>query len=296
MDQSRRALFHSRWLPWALVLPQLLCIFVFFYWPTGEAFYWAFTLEQPWGGGNAWVGWQNFANVFQDRAYWNSVLASIVYAFATTALAVLISLVLAMFVDRELKGTRGYRLALIWPYAIAAPAVGVIFRFVFDARSGLFSWLNTLSPGLWNPGLNGTHAMLMLIIAGAWQLVSYNFVFLLAGLQSIPRSLIEAAANDGAGPLRRMIDLQLPLLTPTLFFLVVINLTDSFTNSFALVDVMTAGGPARATEIMVYRIYSDGFKGLDYSGAAAQSIVLMLLVMVLTFVQFRVIERRMHYR
>ncbi|MFC0409838.1 ABC transporter permease subunit [Roseomonas elaeocarpi] len=296
MSNTRRALFRSRWLPWALALPQLLVIFVFFYWPTGEAFYWAFTLEQPWGGGNAWVGWENFRNVFADTNYWNSVAASILYAAATTALAIAASLVLAMFVDRELKGSRGYCLALIWPYAIAAPAIGIIFRFVFDARSGVFSFLNAVSPGLWNPGLNGAQAMTMLVIAGAWQLVSYNFVFLLAGLQSIPRGLVEASAMDGAGPVRRMRDLQIPLLTPTLFFLVIINLTDSFTNSFALVDTMTAGGPAHATEIMVYRIYADGFKGLDYSGAAAQSIVLMLLVVALTFVQFRFVERRLHYK
>jgi sn-glycerol 3-phosphate transport system permease protein len=296
MSNNRRALFRSSWLPWALVLPQLLIIFVFFYWPTGEALYWAFTLEQPWGGGNAWVGLQNFVGVFTDPNYWHSVRISVVYAVATTLLAIGVSLLLAMFVDRELKFTKGYRLALIWPYAIAAPAVGVIFRFVFDPRSGIFSFLNQAVPGLWDPALNGNHAMVMLVLAGAWQIVSYNFVFLLAGLQSIPRGLVEASAMDGAGPLRRMRDLQIPLLTPTLFFLVIINLTDSFTHSFALVDVMTAGGPARATDLMVYKIYSDGFKGLDYSGAAAQSIVLMLLVVVLTFIQFRFVERRLHYK
>ncbi|MBO1078447.1 carbohydrate ABC transporter permease [Roseomonas haemaphysalidis] len=296
MSHSRRALFRSPWLPWALVAPQLLIIFVFFYWPTGEALYWAFTLEQPWGGGNDWVGLQNFAAVFTDPNYWHSVRISVVYAVATTILAIGISLLLAMFVDRELTYTRGYRLALIWPYAIAAPAVGIVFRFVFDPRSGVFAVLNQASPGLWNPVLNGNHAMVMLVLAGAWQLVSYNFVFLLAGLQSIPRGLVEAAAMDGAGPLRRMRDLQAPLLAPTLFFLVIINLTDSFTHSFALVDVMTAGGPARSTDLMVYKIYADGFKGLDYSGAAAQSIVLMLLVVALTFIQFRFVERRLHYK
>lgn len=296
MSQARRALFRSSWLPWALVAPQLLIIFVFFYWPTGEALYWAFTLEQPWGGGNAWVGLQNFAGVFGDPAYWRSVRISIFYAVATTILAIGVSALLAMFVDRELRFTRGYRLAMIWPYAIAAPAIGVIFRFVFDPRSGVFSFLNGIAPGMWDPALNPNHAMAMLVLAGAWQLVSYNFVFLLAGLQSIPRSLVEAAAMDGAGPMRRMRDLQIPLLAPTLFFLVIINLTDSFTHSFALVDVMTAGGPARGTDLMVYKIYSDGFKGLDYSGAAAQSIILMMLVILLTFIQFRFVERKLHYK
>ncbi|MFZ6763618.1 carbohydrate ABC transporter permease [Pseudoroseomonas sp. WGS1072] len=293
---QRRATFRSPWLPWMLVLPQLLIIFVFFYWPTGEAFQWAFTLEQPWGGGREWVGWQNFAEVFSSQHYWSSVRVSILYAVATSALAIGIGLLLALFVDREVAGSRGWRLALIWPYAIAAPAIGMIFRFVFDARAGVFSLFNAMMPGLWDPSLNGTHALLMLILAGAWQLVAYNFVFFLAGLQSIPRGLNEAAAMDGAGPLRRMRDIQMPLLAPTFFFLVIINLTDSFTNSFGLVDIMTAGGPARATDLMVYKIYSDGFKGLDYSGAAAQSIVLMGLVVALTFIQFRFVERKMHYR
>ena len=293
---ERRATFRSPLLPWLLVLPQLLIIFVFFYWPTGEAFHWAFTLEQPWGGGRQWVGWQNFQEIFGSAAYWSSVRVSLVYAFGTSAVAILIALLLALFIDREVRGSRGWRVALIWPYAIAAPAIGMIFRFVFDPRAGVFSALNAVWPSAWDPALNGTHAMLMLILAGAWQLVAYNFVFFLAGLQSIPRPLIEAAAMDGAGPLRRMRDIQVPLLAPTFFFLVVINLTDSFTNSFGLVDIMTAGGPARATEIMVYKIYADGFKGLDYSGAAAQSIVLMGLVILLTVIQFRFVERKMHYR
>ncbi|MXP62204.1 ABC transporter permease subunit [Roseomonas sp. M0104] len=293
---ERRATFRSPLLPWLLVLPQLLIIFVFFYWPTGEAFHWAFTLEQPWGGGRQWVGWQNFQEIFSSSAYWSSVRVSLFYAFGTSAVAIFIALLLALFIDREVRGSRGWGVALIWPYAIAAPAIGMIFRFVFDPRAGVFSALNALWPGAWNPALNGAHAMLMLILAGAWQLVAYNFVFFLAGLQSIPRSLTEAAAMDGAGPMRRMRDLQVPLLAPTFFFLVVINLTDSFTNSFGLVDIMTAGGPARATEIMVYKIYADGFKGLDYSGAAAQSIVLMGLVILLTVIQFRFVERKMHYR
>ncbi|MFC4167904.1 carbohydrate ABC transporter permease [Teichococcus aestuarii] len=296
MSNTRRALFRSTWLPWALVLPQLLIIFVFFYWPTGEALYWAFTLEQPWGGGNAWVGWQNFVSVFSSAGYWHSVRISILYAVATTVLAIGVALLLALFVDREVKGSRGYRLAAIWPYAIAAPAIGIVFRFVFDPRSGVFAFLNQAMPGAWDPTLNGNHAMTMLVLAGAWQLVSYNFVFLLAGLQSVPRALVEASAMDGAGPLRRMWDLQVPLLAPTLFFLAIINMTDSFTHSFALVDVMTSGGPARSTDLMVYKIYSDGFKGLDYSGAAAQSIVLMLLVVGMTFLQFRFVERKLHYK
>ncbi|MFN0114210.1 MAG: ABC transporter permease subunit [Paracoccaceae bacterium] len=186
-------------------------------------------------------------------------------------------------------------MAIIWPYAVAAPAVGLSFQFVLNPGTGILAYLNTAIPGFWDPSSSGTQAVISIILAGAWKQAAYSFVFFLAALQSTPRSLIEAAAMDGARPLRRVIDLQLPLLTPTLFFLLVINLTDSFTDSFGIVDTLTGGGPFRATELMVYRIYADGFRGFDYSGAAAQSIVLMMLVMGLTFVQFRYVERRVHY-
>ena len=205
------------------------------------------------------------------------------------------ALTLALFVDRQLAGYRTYRVGMIWPYAVAAPAVGLAFQFVFNPGAGIFSYINTMAPGLWDPSRFPWQAVASIIIAGAWKQVAYSFVFFLAALQSIPRSLTEAAAMDGARPLRRMLDLQLPLLTPTIFFLIVINITDSFTDSFGIVDTLTGGGPFRATDLMVYKIYADGFRGFDYSGAAAQSIILMLLVMVLTFVQFRYVERRVHY-
>lgn len=291
----RRAHFKTSWIVAALLAPQLLVIFVFFYWPSAQALYWAFTLEQPWGGGNKWVGFDNFHNVLSDPYYWSSVRVSVIFALATTALAMGMALTLALFVDRQLAGYRAFRVALIWPYAVAAPAVGLAFQFVFNPGAGIFSYINTISPGLWDPSRFPAQAVLSIIIAGAWKQVAYSFVFFLAALQSIPRSLTEAAAMDGARPLRRMIDLQLPLLTPTIFFLIVINITDSFTDSFGIVDTLTGGGPFRATDLMVYKIYSDGFRGFDYSGAAAQSIILMLLVMALTFVQFRYVERRVHY-
>jgi sn-glycerol 3-phosphate transport system permease protein len=291
----RRAYFKFSWVAIALVAPQLLIIFVFFYWPSMQALYWAFTLEQPWGGGNTWVGFENFSKVLSDPYYWASVRVSVVYAVATTALAMTMALILAVFADRQLAGYRVHRVALIWPYAVAAPAVGLAFRFVFNANAGILSYLNTIAPDLWDPSQSAWQAVLTIVIAGAWKQVAYSFIFFLAALQSIPRSLTEAAAMDGARPLRRIFDLQLPLLTPTLFFLLVINITDSFTDSFGIVDTLTGGGPFRATDLMVYKIYSDGFRGFDYSGAAAQSIVLMILVMALTFVQFRWIERRVHY-
>lgn len=291
----RRAYFKNNWIAALVVAPQLLIIFVFFYWPASQALYWAFTLEQPWGGGNEWVGFENFTFLLADDRYWQSVRVSVIYALATTALAMGMALILALFADRQLRGYKSFRIGLIWPYAVAAPAIGLAFRFIFNPSAGVASYFNYAFPDLWNPVMNGSHAMTMVIIAGAWKQVSYSFIFFLAGLQAIPRSLTEAAAMDGARPMRRMMDIQLPLLTPTFFFLLVINITDSFTDSFGIVDTMTSGGPARATNLMVYKIYEDGFRGLDYSGAAAQSIILMILVISLTFIQFRYIERRVHY-
>ncbi len=291
----RRAYFKTSWIAFALLAPQLLIIFVFFYWPSAQALYWAFTLEQPWGGGNTWVGFENFAKVLSDPYYWSSVRVSVIYALATTVLAMAMALTLAVFVDRQLSGYSAYRVAFIWPYAVAAPAVGLAFQFVFNPGAGIFSYINAVSPGMWNPSQYPSQAILSIVIAGAWKQVAYSFIFFLAALQSIPRSLTEAAAMDGARPLRRVLDLQLPLLTPTFFFLLVINITDSFTDSFGIVDTLTGGGPFRATDLLVYKIYADGFRGFDYSGAAAQSIILMCLVMALTFVQFRYVERRVHY-
>jgi sn-glycerol 3-phosphate transport system permease protein len=293
---DKRAIFANRGLGWALILPQLVLVFTFFYWPAGEALFWAFTLQRPWGGGNEWVGLANFAAVLGDPVYWGSVVRSLVFALASTAIAMGLALLLALLADRELRGHRVYRAVLVWPYAIAAPALGLAFRFILAPDAGLLSGVNRIWPGLWDPTINGTDAMIAVIVAFAWKYVGYNFVFLLSALQAIPRSLVEAAALDGAGVVRRMRDIQVPLLTPTLFFILVLNITDSFQDSFGIVDIMTGGGPARATELMVYKIYFDGFKGLDYSGAAAQSIVLMLIVIGLTFVQFRFIERRVHYK
>jgi sn-glycerol 3-phosphate transport system permease protein len=292
---EKRVTFSNHWIAAALIAPQLLLIFVFFYWPSGEALYWAFTLERPFGGGNEWVGSYNFDMVFSDPKYWSSVRISIIFALASTTLSLTVAILLALFVDRRLPGHRVFKFTYFLPYALAAPAVGLAFRFIFSPDAGLVSALNQFFPGIWNPALNGYDAFLLIVMAQAWSMVCYNFIFFLAGLQSIPRTVNEAGAMDGAGVLRRMWDIQLPLVTPTLFFLIVINITDSFVNSFGIVDITTAGGPARATDLMVYKIYSDGFQGKDYSLAAAQSIVLMGLIVALTFIQFRFIERRVHY-
>ena len=292
---QKRAVFHNKWLGIAFIVPQLLLIFTFFYWPAGQAVFWAFTLQQPWGGGNEWVGLSNFIAILTDPVYWNSIVRSLVFAFLSTGFSMLAALVMALLVDRELAGHRLYRSVLVWPYAIAAPALGLAFRFMLAPGAGLISFVNHLWPGIWDPTINGYDAMVAVIIAFSWKYIGYNFIFMLAALQAIPRSLTEAGAMDGARAVRRMWDIQIPLLTPTLFFLLVLNITDSFQDSFGIIDIMTSGEPNRATELMVYKIYFDGFKGLDYSGAAAQSIILMLLVVGLTVVQFRFLERRVHY-
>ncbi|MBN9365179.1 MULTISPECIES: ABC transporter permease subunit [unclassified Devosia] len=292
---ERRAVYRNKVLPWLLIGPQLLLVLVFFYWPTSQALYWAFTLEQPWGGGNLWAGLDNFLYIFRDDRYWGTVLRSGFYALAATGLSMLVALTLASFVDRALKGTKLFQSVFIWPYAIAAPAAGVAFRFIFSPEAGLVGAINDIWPGVWDPATNGIHALAMVIVCHAWLGIGYNFVFFLAALQMIPRSINEAGAMDGARPFRRMLDLQLPLIAPTAFFLLIMNIISSFTDSFGLIDTMTEGGPIGQTEVMVYKIYVDGFKGLDYSGAAAQSIILMLLVIGLTFIQFKWVERRVHY-
>lgn len=292
---DRNAYYRNRLLPWLLLAPQLLLVLVFFYWPTSQALFWAFTLEQPWGGGNTWVGLQNFLAIFRDNTYWSVVLRSALYALVTTGLSMVVALVLASFVDRSLKGTKFFQSIYVWPYAIAAPAAGVAFRFIFAPESGLVGSINQIWPDIWNPATNSGQALLMVMICHAWLGIGYNFIFFLAALQMIPRSIVEAGAMDGARPFRRMLDLQLPLIAPTAFFLLIMNIISSFTDSFGLIDTMTEGGPFGQTEVMVYKIYFDGFKTLDYSGAAAQSIVLMLIVIGLTFIQFKWVERRVHY-
>lgn len=292
---EKRVTFSSWTIGTLFAVPQLLLIFTFFYWPAGQAVYWSLTLQQPWGGGNIWVGLDNFRSILANADYWNSITASLVFAGISTGLAMFIALVLAALTDRQLAGSRLYRVVLIWPYGIAAPALALAFRFILAPEAGFLSVINRMWPGIWDPGLDGADAMASIIVAFSWKYVGYNFIFFMAAFQAIPRSLIEAAAMDGSGVIRRFWDIQFPLITPTIFFLLVINITESFQDSFGIVDIMTSGGPANATNLMVYKIYSDGFKGLDYSGAAAQSIILMLLIIVLTIFQFRFIERRVHY-
>jgi sn-glycerol 3-phosphate transport system permease protein len=271
---EKRTTFNRWTIGVLFAVPQLLLIFTFFYWPAGQAVWWSLTLQQPWGGGNTWVGLDNFRSILSSPDYWNSIIRSTVFAALSTGISMTIGLVLAALTDRQLRGSKFYRVVLVWPYGIAAPSLGLAFRFILAPEAGIMAMLNQWWPGIWDPGLNGAEAMGAVIAAFSWKYIGYNFIFFLAAFQSIPRSLIEAASMDGSGVLRRFKDIQFPLVTPTIFFLLVINITESFQDSFGIVDIMTSGGPANSTNLMVYKIYFDGFRGLDYSGAAAQSIIL----------------------
>ena len=291
-----RSIFASSWLPYLLVLPQILIVFVFFYWPTLRGLWWSFTLEQPFGGGSIFVGLQNFKALFANPEYHQSIRVTGIFVGVCTALALAIGLVLAFFADRGLRGTKLFRPLLIWPYAVAAPAAAIAFQFILHPTVGYAASLNAMAGWrIWNPDLDSFDALVMIIICAVWKSVPYNFLFLLAGLQALPATLAEAAAIDGAGPMRRFWDIQLPLLGPTVFFLLVVNVTDFFTDSFGIVHVMTGGGPGGSTNVMVHKIYADGFIGLDLSGSAAQSLILMAIVIVLTILQFWLLERRVHY-
>ncbi|SIQ36670.1 carbohydrate ABC transporter membrane protein 1, CUT1 family [Rhizobium sp. RU35A] len=295
---EKRAVFKSWWLPIVFALPQLLLILCFFYWPVAAVVNWAFTLEPPFGGPAEFVGFANFQEAFADPFYWNSVVVSLIFAIVGPLFAISIGLVLAIAVDRQLPGSGFFRFLYILPYAIAGPAAGMAFRFILSPERGLAASLNAMWPDIWNPAKYGEHALALVIIIFIWKWSGYTFIFLLAGLQSVPRALGEAAAMDGAGPFRRAIDVQVPLLAPTLFFLLVTMMTEGFVgaDTFGIVHAVTEGGPNHGTEVMVYRIVDEAFKGLNYSGASAQSIILIGLIMIFTFIQFRFVEKRVHYK
>ncbi|WP_019566441.1 carbohydrate ABC transporter permease [Agrobacterium sp. 10MFCol1.1] len=295
---EKRAVFKSTWLPLLFALPQLALILLFFYWPVAAVINWAFTLQPPFGGAAEFVGFANFQEVFSDPFYWHSVTVSLIFATVGPFVAILIGLTLALSVDRQLPGSGFFRVLYILPFAIAGPAAGMTFRFILSPERGLAASLNAAWPDIWNPAKYGEHALALVIAIFIWKWAGYTFIFLFAGLQSVPRSLTEAAAMDGSGPIRRAIDIQVPLLAPTLFFLMVTMMTEGFVgqDTFGIVHSLTAGGPNRATDVMVYRIVTEAFEGLNYSGASAQTIVLIGLIMVFTFIQFRFIERRVHYK
>ena len=282
---EKRVRFKSAWLPWLLVAPQLAIVIVFFFWPAGQAIYQSFLREDAFGTSTEFVGLENFTQLFNDPSY----LAS----FKTT---LIFSVLVAVLADRVIKGATGYKTLLIWPYAVAPAVAGVLWLFMFAPSIGVVAWGLRQIGFNWNHLLDGTHAMALIVMAAVWKQISYNFLFFLAGLQSVPRSLIEAAAIDGAGPWRRFWSVQFPLLSPTTFFLLVMNVIYAFFDTFGIVDAATHGGPGKDTAILVYKVYFDGFKGLDLGGSAAQSVVLMAIVILLTVVQFRYIERRVQYQ
>lgn len=292
---EKRVRFQSAWLPWLLVAPQLAIVLVFFFWPAGQAIYQSFLREDAFGTSTEFVGLENFRDLFNDATYLASFKATLVFSVLVAALGLVASLLLAVMADRVIKFATGYKTLLIWPYAVAPAVAGVLWLFMFAPSVGVVSWGLRQIGFDWNHLLNGTHAMALIVLAAVWKQVSYNFLFFLAGLQSVPKSLIEAAAIDGAGPWRRFWSVQFPLLSPTTFFLLVMNVIYAFFDTFGIVDAATHGGPGKDTAILVYKVYFDGFKGLDLGGSAAQSVVLMVIVVLLTVFQFRFVEKKVNY-
>lgn len=292
---EKRVVFRSAWLPFALVAPQLAITVVFFFWPASQAIWYSFQLQDAFGLKTQFVGLQNFVTLFKDPHYLASFRVTAVFSFAVAGICIALSLALAVFADRVVRGAMAYKTLLIWPYAVAAAVAGVLYAFMFAPSIGIVTfWLKGL--GLhWNWVIDGDQAMLLVIMAAVWNHISYNFLFFLAGLQSIPRSLIEAAAIDGAGPWRRFWTIVFPLLSPTAFFLLVVNVVYAFFGTFGIIDATTQGGPATSTQILVYKVYHDGVKAGDLGGSSAQSVILMAIVIALTVVQFRYIERKVQY-
>jgi sn-glycerol 3-phosphate transport system permease protein len=295
MAMEKRARFRSWWLPYALILPQIAVTLVFFFWPAGQALYQSVFIQDAFGGNLQFVGLDNFRDLFNDEHYLASFKVTAVFSVLVAGLGLSVSLVLAVFADRVVRGATAYKTLLIWPYAVAPAIAGVLWVFLFNPSIGIVAYWLKRAGVEWNYLLNGDQALLLVVMAAVWKQVSYNFLFFLAGLQSIPKSLLEAAAIDGAGPVRRFVTIVFPLLSPTTFFLLVVNLVYAFFDTFAIIDASTSGGPGQATEILVYKVYKDGFKGLDLGGSAAQSVILMLIVITLTVVQFRFVEKKVQY-
>ncbi len=295
MSAEKRVFFRSPWLPWVLLAPQVLVISVFFFWPAIQAVIQSMQQSDAFGTTVEWIGLENFRNLWNDETYLASFKTTAVFSVLVAASGISLALVLAVFADRIVRGSLFYRTLLIWPYAVAPAVAGVVWLFMFSPSIGILPYGLRKIGFEWNSLLNGNHAMTLIVMASVWKQISYNFLFFLAGLQSIPKSLIEAAAIDGAKPWRRFWTIQFPLLSPTTFFLLVINVVYAFFDTFAIVDAATHGGPGKETAILVYKVYFDGIKALDLGGSAAQSVVLMVIVAALTVVQFRYVEKKVNY-
>jgi len=292
---EKRVVFRSAWLPYALVAPQIAITIVFFFWPATQAAWYSFQLQDAFGLKTEFVWFDNFVSLLRDPHYLQSFKITALFSALVAASGIALSLLLAVMADRVVRGALAYKTLLIWPYAVAPAVAGVLWAFMFAPSIGIVTFgLKKLGID-WNWVVNGDQAMLLVVIASVWKQISYNFLFFLAGLQSIPRSLIEAAAIDGATPLRRFWTVVFPLLSPTTFFLLVINIVYAFFDTFGVIDATTQGGPAGATQILVYKVFYDGVKAADLGGSSAQSVILMAIVIALTVVQFRFIERRVQY-
>ena len=295
MAAEKRVVFRSPWLPWALLAPQVAVIAVFFFWPAVQAVLQSFQQQDAFGTSTSWVGFDNFVHLFQDKSYLESFKTTAIFSVSVAVLGIALSLLLAVFADRVIKGALAYKTLLIWPYAVAPAVAGVLWLFMFAPSIGIVSYALKKGGIEWNALLNGHQAMLLVVMAAVWKQISYNFLFFLAGLSAIPKSLIEAAAIDGARPWRRFWTIVFPLLSPTTFFLLVINIVYAFFDTFGIIDAATEGGPGKDTAILVYKVYYDGFKALDLGGSAAQSVVLMLIVILLTVAQFKFVEKQVNY-
>jgi sn-glycerol 3-phosphate transport system permease protein len=292
---EKRVVFRSRWLPYVLVAPQLAVTIIFFFWPASQAILQSVQQQDPFGLSVEFVGLDNFVALFNDPHYLSSFRTTAIFSVLVAFFGMTLSLILAVYADRALRFASVYKTLLIWPYAVAHAVAAVLWLFLFNPTLGVVAhWIKGLGVH-WDPLLDAQDAMTLVVVAAVWNQISYNFLFFLAGLQSIPKSLVEAAAIDGAGPARRFWTIVLPLLSPTTFFLLVVNVVYAFFNTFAIIDAATSGGPGSATEILVYKVYKDGFKALDLGSSAAQSVILMAIVIGLTIVQFRYIERKVQY-
>ncbi len=292
---EKRVVFRSAWLPYALLAPQIAVTLVFFFWPAAQAVWFSFQEQDAFGLRTEFVGLANFERLFGDENYLASFGTTALFSALVAFSGLAISLVLAAVADRVLRGALAYRTLLIWPYAVAPAVAGVLWAFLFAPSIGIVTYVLKRAGIDWNWIIHADQAMLLVVVASVWKQISYNFLFFLAGLQSIPRSLIEAAAIDGAGPARRFWTIVFPLLSPTTFFLLVVNIVYAFFDTFGVIDATTQGGPAQATHILVYKVYYDGVKAADLGGSSAQSVILMFIVIALTAVQFRFVERRVNY-
>ncbi len=293
--QSKRTIFPNKLLPYLLLVPQLAVTLVFFIWPALQALISSFQREDPFGFKTTFVWFENYRRLFAEPTYLSSAGKTAVFATSVTLLAMTLSLLLAVAVNRVLRTNRLYTTLLVWPYAVAPVVVGVLWWFMFNPTIGILPYLLRALGVDWNHRVDGTDAMLLVVMAASWKQISYNFLFFVAGLQSVPRSLLEAAAIDGAGPFKRFWTIVFPLLSPTTFFLLIVNINYTMFDTFGIIDATTQGGPAQATNILVYKVYSDGFLGLNIGSSSAQSVVLMLVVIALTAIQFRFVERRVQY-